>query len=112
MIVVGSAWDFLRLILATLLLGLLTLPVSIGHAGKADATVMLTLTRWVQSVVTLQPQPGLMAGVDPIYRAHVFFGMTVFLLFPFSRLVHIWSAPFAYLGRAYQIVRSKRLSAQ
>jgi nitrate reductase gamma subunit len=42
---------------------------------------------------------------------HLFFGMTVFLLFPFSRLVHIWSVPVAYLGRAYQIVRTKRVAA-
>lgn len=46
--------------------------------------------------------------MDPIFRTHLFFGMTVFLLFPFTRLVHIWSAPFGYLGRPYQVVRSKR----
>jgi len=38
--------------------------------------------------------------------------MTVFLIFPFTRLVHIWSAPFGYIARSYQIVRSKKLKYQ
>jgi nitrate reductase gamma subunit len=62
----------------------------------------------VQSIVYLHPNPALLANVDPIFKAHMFFGMTVFLVFPFTRLVHIWSAPLPYVVRAYQIVRSKR----
>ena len=42
-----------------------------------------------------------------IFKLHLIAGMTVFLIFPFTRLVHIWSAPFGYLARSYQIVRSK-----
>jgi nitrate reductase gamma subunit len=43
------------------------------------------------------------------YLAHLVLGMTIFLLFPFSRLVHIWSAPVWYLGRrGYQVVRTRR----
>lgn len=95
-------------IMLTLLLGLSTLPFSIGHARHGDPSVMIALAQWAQSIVTLQPKPQLLMAVDPIFRAHIFCGMTVFLLFPFSRLVHIWSAPFGYLGRAYQIVRTKR----
>jgi len=34
-------------------------------------------------------------------------GMTIFLIFPFTRLVHVWSVPATYLKRPYQIVRSK-----
>lgn len=62
----------------------------------------------MKSVLLLNPQPELLAGVDPIFRAHIFLGMTVFLIFPFTRLVHILTAPVSYLGRAYQIVRSKQ----
>ena len=92
----------------TLLLGLSTLPVSIGHARHGDPAVMMALAEWVKSVLTLNPQPELLDVVDPIFRAHIFFGMTVFLIFPFTRLVHILTAPLSYLGRAYQIVRTKR----
>lgn len=95
-------------LMVTLVLGLITLPFSIGHANHGDATVMLALAEWVKSVLLLNPQPELLENVDPIFRAHIFFGMTVFLIFPFTRLVHILTAPFSYLGRAYQIVRTKR----
>jgi nitrate reductase gamma subunit len=46
------------------------------------------------------------------FKVHMVLGMTIFLLFPFSRLVHVWSglASIAYLFRPYQIVRSRRLN--
>lgn len=98
-------------ILTTLLLGLSTIPVSLDHAQHGNAGVMLALANWAQSVVTFRADAALLAAVDPIFRVHLFFGMTVFLLFPFTRLVHIWSVPFGYLGRAYQVVRHKRVTA-
>lgn len=106
----GRAMDrfILSWLMVTLLLGLSTLPFSVGHANHGDPEVMMALSRWVQSVLTLNPQPELLDAVDPVFRTHMFFGMTVFLLFPFTRLVHVWTAPLTYLGRAYQIVRAKR----
>ena len=95
-------------LMITLILGLLTVPFSIGHANKGDPAVMLALAEWVKSILLLNPQPQLMEQVDPIFRLHIFFGLTVFLVFPFTRLVHILTAPFSYLTRAYQIVRTKR----
>lgn len=92
----------------TALIGLSTIPASIHHANAGDASTMIRLADWVQSIVYLQPKPALLRDVDLVYKLHVFVGVSVFLFFPFTRLVHIWSAPFGYLGRAYQIVRSKR----
>ena len=46
-------------------------------------------------------------GVAFILRLHLVLGMTLFLLFPFSRLVHIWSVPVEYLTRKYQLVRAR-----
>lgn len=90
-----------------LLLGLVTLPFSLGHA---DASVMLTLSHWAQGIVTVQPVDAkTLQGLDWPYLVHLVLGMTIFLLFPFSRLVHIWSAPVWYLGRrGYQVVRTRR----
>ena len=46
---------------------------------------------------------------SPIFKLHLLLGMTIFLVFPFTRLVHVWSAPVWYLGRnGYQIVRTRR----
>jgi nitrate reductase gamma subunit len=94
-------------LLVTLGLGLSTIPVSLYHALHGDAHAMVLLAEWVQSIVTFRPNPALLQGVGLIYKVHLFFGLTVFLLFPFTRLVHVWSAPLSYLVRPYQIVRTK-----
>jgi nitrate reductase gamma subunit len=87
-------------------LGLLTVPFSLGHA---DAQVMLTLSHWAQGIVTVQPVDAkTLQSLDWPYLVHLVLGMTIFLIFPFSRLVHIWSAPVWYLGRkGYQVVRTR-----
>ena len=104
----GSDKFILSWLLLTLLLGLSTIPVSLAHANAGNPGVMIALAEWVQSIVYLHPNPALLEGVDTIFKVHVFFGMTVFLVFPFTRLVHVWSAPIGYLRRPYQVVRSKR----
>jgi nitrate reductase gamma subunit len=105
----GSDKFVLSLVMFTLILGLATIPVSIGHAGKGDPRVVTAMAEWIQSIIYLYPNPAYLEGVDMIFKLHVFFGMTVFLVFPFTRLVHIWSVPLGYVNRKYQIVRSKRL---
>lgn len=107
----GMDKPILTWLVITLMLGLSTIPVSIGHAGHGDAGVMISLAEWAQSIIYLHPNPELLQDVDGIFKIHLFFGMTVFLLFPFTRLVHVWSVPVGYLGRSYQIVRSKRPEA-
>lgn len=104
----GSDKFILSMLLVTLIIGLSTIPVSIGHANHNNPGVMIALAEWVQSIVYLHPDPSLLNQVDTIFKVHLFFGMTVFLVFPFTRLVHVWSAPFGYVARPYQIVRSKR----
>ena len=58
---------------------------------------------------TLQPSAAsYVSDVHPVFKAHLLLGMTIFLVFPFTRLVHIWSAPIWYLGRpGYQVVRTR-----
>ena len=94
-------------ILVTLGVGLLTIPVSIYHAFNGDASVMIALAEWVQGMLLLNAQPEYLSGVGFIYKLHLFLGMSVFFLFPFSRLVHVWSMPLGYMFRPYQIVRTK-----
>ena len=93
-----------------LTLGLITLPYSLSHA---DGSVMVLLADWAQRIMTLRPVDASALAVLPWpYQVHVVFGMTIFLLFPFSRLVHVWSgfATLAYLIRPRQVVRSRRLN--
>jgi nitrate reductase gamma subunit len=91
-------------------LGLATIPVSLNHL---DGSEMVKFMVWAQGILTLQPGVSvLIADVNPIFKLHLFLGMTIFLVFPFTRLVHIWSAPVWYLGRrGYQIVRTTRTGA-
>lgn len=93
----------------TVILGLSTILVSSGHASHGDVSSMIILTEYVKSIATLSVDPSLLKDVSPIFKIHMLFGMTVFLIFPFTRLVHVWSVPITYLGRAYQIVRVKRV---
>ena len=90
-----------------LCLGLSTLPLSLAHSDGSD---MLILSHWAQGIAILSPIDAKeLQGLPWPFLAHLVLGMTIFLIFPFSRLVHIWSAPVWYLGRrGYQVVRTRR----
>jgi len=100
----------LMILWVQLTLGLVTLPFSLQHT---DGSVMLILADWAQRIMTLRPVDATLLSVLPWpYLAHIVLGMTIFLLFPFSRLVHVWSgfATVYYLFRPSQVVRSRRLN--
>ncbi|MBH9552072.1 respiratory nitrate reductase subunit gamma [Inhella gelatinilytica] len=90
-------------------LGLLTLPASMSHA---DGSVMLQLSDWAQRIVTFNPDAAGLVNLHWTYKVHMVLGMTIFFLFPFSRLVHVWSglASIGYVLRPYQVVRSRRMN--
>lgn len=94
-------------ILATLLLGLISIFTSVHHL---DGHVMVQLGTWAQHIVTFRSDAAiLIADVPWIYRAHMVMGMTLFMIFPFSRLVHVWSGfgSVGYVARAWQLVRPR-----
>lgn len=94
-------------ILATLLLGLSTIFVSAGHM---DGSMMVQLMNWAQHIVTFRGDAaGYLTDAPVLFKAHLFMGITLFLIFPFTRLVHVWSgfASIGYLGRAWQLVRPR-----
>lgn len=96
----------LLLLYVQLILGLLTILVSVGHL---DGEEMVRFMTWAQMIVTFQGGAAdLVIDAHPLFKLHLFFGLTVFLVFPFTRLVHVWSAPIWYLGRrGYQVVRTR-----
>ena len=96
----------LLLLYAQLILGLLTIPVSLMHL---DGHNMMNLMGWARNIVTFDPMEAVEAvsHVGLLFKLHLFLGLTVFLVFPFSRLVHIWSAPVTYPIRPYQVVRQR-----
>lgn len=98
----------LVLLMTQLLLGLGTIPVSLQHR---DGHEMLKFMHWAQGVFTFQPGvANFVADVHWVFKAHLMLGMTILLVFPFTRLVHMLSAPIWYLNRrGWQLVRSKRV---
>lgn len=92
----------------TLVLGLATLPFS--YETRDSGVYLHALSAWAQSVITLQPGAvEALAGVPWMFKAHILLGLTVFLVFPFTRLVHVCSAPLGYLLRRHtQIVRARK----
>jgi len=95
----------LLILFAQLTLGMLTIPLSLGHL---DGEMMVRFMDYVQGIVTLRPGAAdYITDVPLIFKLHMFLGFTIFLIFPFTRLVHIWSMPLGYLARRYQVVRTR-----
>jgi len=93
------------LLFLQLLTGFVTIYVSRHHL---DGHVMTELASWAQHIVTFQGGAWTyIAEVPWQYKMHVALGLLMFAAFPFSRLVHIWSWPWAYIRRNYQVVRAR-----
>jgi nitrate reductase gamma subunit len=94
-----------------LALGLLTIRVSMQHL---DGEEMVKFMHWAQGIFTFDPQAAsYVADADLTFKLHIALGLTIFVLFPFSRLVHMLSAPVRYIWRpGYQVVRTRRPPAE
>lgn len=98
----------------TVIIGLLVLQVALGlltilpTLGHLDGSKMLQFSGWAQSIVFFQGgAAAYLEGVGWIYKLHILVGLTIILVFPFTRLVHVWSVPMGYVTRRYQIVRRR-----
>ena len=104
----SSTMDILILVglYIQLILGLISILFSFSHL---DGSEMLKMMSWAQNIVTFDVNEATEAisSVGFIYKAHIFFGLTLLIIFPFSRLVHVWSVPVGYIKRNYQVVRHK-----
>ena len=95
----------LVLIWCQLVLGVLTIFWTMQHLSGEE---MVKLMGWANAILTFNPEaPSRLSDAALIYKLHIILGLTLFLITPFTRLVHIWSAPIWYLFRpGYQIARS------
>jgi len=107
--ITSSFADIAILVLLTvqLVLGLATIPLSLGHL---DGEEMVRFMAWAQGIFTFDTGAAFyIANAHPIFKLHLFLGLTIFLVFPFTRLVHMLSAPIRYIWRpGYQVVRSRQ----
>ncbi|MDW4549067.1 respiratory nitrate reductase subunit gamma [Defluviimonas sp. D31] len=100
----------LILLMVQLVLGILTIFVSLQHLDGHEMTKFMS---WAFGIFTFDGQAAsYIADVSWLFKLHIFLGLTIFLLFPFTRLVHMLSAPIRYIWRpGYQIVRTKKRGA-
>ncbi|WP_224825944.1 respiratory nitrate reductase subunit gamma [Cognatishimia sp. MH4019] len=111
-----SSWmDIIIMVLIwwQLAIGLLTITQTLQHM---DGSEMVRFMTWSQSIVTWNINAWTdVVDVHWLYRLHIFLGLIITALFPFSRLVHMvsgFATPVKYLLRpGYQIVRSRRSKA-
>ncbi|QKG72174.1 respiratory nitrate reductase subunit gamma [Erythrobacter mangrovi] len=91
-----------------LALGLATIPLSASHLDGGEMVKFMT---WAQGIFTFQSNASTyVADAHLIFKMHLFLGLTILLVFPFTRLVHMLSAPVRYLWRGgYQVVRSRKV---
>ena len=105
----SSTSDTLIIILLwlQLALGLATIPVSMQHL---DGHEMVTFMSWAQGIFTFNTDAAsYISGASIIFKLHLFLGLTILLIFPFTRLVHMLSVPVRYFWRpGYQVVRTRR----
>ena len=102
-------WDIAVIVMLwlQLALGVITVPLSAQHM---DGAMFERLVAYVQGVVLLRGDNAqLVQGVPWVYQLHILLGFTIFLVSPFTRMVHIWSGvgTLAYLVRPHQIVRKR-----
>lgn len=93
-----------------LMLGLLTIPLSLGHL---DGHEMVKFMNWAQGIFTFNiAASSYIMDTAIIFKLHIFLGLTILLVFPFTRLVHMLSVPVRYIWRpGYQIVRKAEKNA-
>ena len=95
-------------LIVTVILGLSTIFVSANHL---DGEEMVALMNWAQHIVTFRGgAAAFIAHASWVFKLHLFMGISVFVIFPFTRLVHAWSGfgSVTYLGRSWQLVRPRK----
>jgi nitrate reductase gamma subunit len=98
--------DFTTLALLFLTVGTGLYNVLFGHYE-----VLYTVAPWLRGILTLTPDPELMRNVPPTYKTHIVSAFTLIGFAPFSRLIHIWSAPLSYLFRPLVVFRRRNVRA-
>ena len=96
-------------LVAAIVAGLVTTLLGAGATGEAH-NYRLTVSPWFRSLATLQPDVDAMERADTAFHVHVLIGMLLFATWPFTRLVHAFSAPVGYLFRPYVVYRRRRVA--
>lgn len=103
----SSFGDKFIVILLFLLIGFGIYNTLYYNLAVGDFNYRLSISPWVRSLFIFSPNPSLMANVPITYKIHVILAFLTFGVWPFTRLVHIWSIPIAYIKRSHIIYRRR-----
>ncbi|MCM3124997.1 MULTISPECIES: respiratory nitrate reductase subunit gamma [unclassified Mesobacillus] len=79
---------------------------TVGYtASGGDFDYRTTIGPWFRGILTFNPAPGYMIGAPIGFQAHILLAFALFAVWPFTRLVHVWSLPLEYLKRKYLVYR-------
>ncbi|WP_067699720.1 respiratory nitrate reductase subunit gamma [Nocardia jejuensis] len=92
-------------LLAAIFMGLYA---KLGHSTISSGyNYRTTIAPWARGIFYLNPRPELMESVPLTFQIHAVIGMLLIAMVPFTRLVHMFSAPVGYLFRPYIVYRSR-----
>jgi nitrate reductase gamma subunit len=92
-------------LVAAIVVGLAT--TLLGAAGGEEHNYRLSVAPWFRSLFVLQPDIAAMTHAGFAFQLHTLIGMALFAIWPFTRLVHAFTAPVQYLFRPYIVYRSR-----
>ncbi|GIO37489.1 nitrate reductase subunit gamma [Paenibacillus antibioticophila] len=104
----SSFGDMLSIILLTLIVMAGMSATLFNMRGSAEFDYRETIGPWMRGVLVFRPDHTLMKEVPVIFKIHVILGLSLFAVFPFTRLVHMLSMPITYLKRSYVLYRKRR----
>ncbi|GAX91404.1 respiratory nitrate reductase subunit gamma [Effusibacillus lacus] len=108
--ITSSTSDMLVAILLFAVIGM-GLLATVGHNMLSSYDYRVTISPWVRGILTFTPDASLMTGVPIFFKLHVLLAFAIFGVWPFTRLVHVWSVPLAYFRRSYILYRSRNTHA-
>ena len=100
--VLTTTKDRITAALLLVTIGVGTYNVLFGHYYVLD-----TVAPWLRGILTFRPNTDLLSGVPFLYKLHILSAFALFAFSPFSRLVHVWSAPISYARRSYILFRKR-----
>lgn len=80
---------------------------SANALGHSEFDYRTSINPWIRGLIVLQPDAELMRTVPKGFKVHIVTSYMLYLLFPFTRLVHVFSLPFGYLRRSYVLYRRR-----
>ncbi|HVB13199.1 MAG TPA: respiratory nitrate reductase subunit gamma, partial [Candidatus Dormibacteraeota bacterium] len=99
--------DVATYVLLALLIGLGLVETLAVNAFGGGYNYRDSVAIWFRGLLILDPRPQLMATAPIIYQVHAASAWLLYAIWPFSRLVHVWSIPLQYIGRPYILYRRR-----